>query len=247
MCMPSMYRQGTSAAESIGDARRARGSATSKRTASMSRLSLLSYQVIRSDFGLSTVSPDDPKAALTLAFEAMQEGCPESGGSTAVVVLTDSKSILCANVGDSRAVLSRDGSCIPLSEDHKLKRQDEEDRVLAEGGFISRDLVAGVLAMTRVLGNRWIPGVSHKPDITVLDRDENDEFIISASDGLWDVMSSQEAVHIVRRCINRAISKGISENNACSIASKVLVRVAFHRRTRDNVTVLIHLLSALSN
>ena len=45
--------------------------------------------------------------------------------------------VTCANVGDSRAVLARDGGAVDLSQDHKPDRPDEQARVVAAGGTVT--------------------------------------------------------------------------------------------------------------
>ena len=59
----------------------------------------------------------------------------------------------------------------------------------------------GNLAMSRAMGdNAESPYVNSNPDVTETQRKfTEDKFIIIASDGLWDVMSSQEAVDFVMR------------------------------------------------
>lgn len=60
---------------------------------------------------------------------SLQEG--DSSGSTALVVLFDgrARSLLIANVGDSRCVASRAGTAARFSSDHRLSRSDERERV----------------------------------------------------------------------------------------------------------------------
>lgn len=66
--------------------------------------------------------------------------------------------IVCANVGDSRAVM-RDtrGVAVELSEDHKPDRLEEMNRIKDVGGFISNVngcwRVEGSLATSRALGD----------------------------------------------------------------------------------------------
>ena len=60
------------------------------------------------------------------------------GGSTAVTaILIDSKRLLVANVGDSRAVLSRGGVALQLSVDHEPSAPTERGNIEASGGFVS--------------------------------------------------------------------------------------------------------------
>ncbi|KAG6657067.1 hypothetical protein CIPAW_04G064500 [Carya illinoinensis] len=76
------------------------------------------------------------------------------GGSTAVVALLSPERIVVANCGDSRAVLCRAGTAIPLSQDHKPDRLDELARIEAAGGrviFVNGARVEGILAMSRAI------------------------------------------------------------------------------------------------
>ncbi|XP_059449788.1 probable protein phosphatase 2C 75 [Corylus avellana] len=78
------------------------------------------------------------------------------GGSTAVVAVLTPEYIVVANCGDSRAVLCRAGTPIPLSQDHKPDRPDELARIEAAGGrviFVNGARVEGILAMSRAIGN----------------------------------------------------------------------------------------------
>jgi serine/threonine protein phosphatase PrpC len=144
-------------------------------------------------------------------------------GSTAVacwVVSEDrpdeepKRTVIAANVGDSRAVLSRKGVAVDLTLDHKPNIESEKARVEALGGkvvwcgVVDDDgkpvpnagiyRVNGNLALSRAIGDRSErPAVTSKPDLTTYDIEDDDEFIVLGSDGLWDVMSSQDAVAFV--------------------------------------------------
>jgi serine/threonine protein phosphatase PrpC len=50
-------------------------------------------------------------------------------GCTATVVLITPNEILCANAGDSRTVLSKNGSAVALSVDHKPDDKEELSRI----------------------------------------------------------------------------------------------------------------------
>ncbi|KAL6648385.1 hypothetical protein ACP70R_012609 [Stipagrostis hirtigluma subsp. patula] len=127
-------------------------------------------------------------------------------GSTAVVAVVGPRHLVVANCGDSRAVLCSGGAAIPLSADHKPDRPDELERIQAAGGrviFWDGARVFGMLAMSRAIGDSYLkPFVISDPEVRVVERkDGEDEFLILASDGLWDVVSNEVACNVVRACL----------------------------------------------
>nr|BBD74746.1 protein phosphatase 2C 4 [Striga hermonthica] len=169
-------------------------------------------------------------------------------GSTAVVALLTPDKIVVSNCGDSRAVLCRNGVTIPLSVDHKPDRPDELNRIQEAGGrviFWDGPRVLGMLAMSRAIGDNYLkPYVIPVPEVTVTERTVEDECLILASDGLWDVVSNETACGVARMCLlshkppgNDII--GDSSDEACSDASILLTKLALARGSADNVTVLV--------
>ncbi|KAL0315797.1 UNVERIFIED_CONTAM: protein phosphatase 2C 7 [Sesamum radiatum] len=166
---------------------------------------------------------------------------PESVGSTAVVAVVCSTHIIVANCGDSRAVLYRGKVPMPLSVDHKPNREDECARIEAAGGkVINWDgyRVSGVLAVSR----------SIDPEIMFVPRTKEDECLILASDGLWDVMTNEEACDFARRRIllwhkknGATLSKerGTDIDLAAQDAADYLSQLAFQRGSRDNISVIV--------
>lgn len=74
-------------------------------------------------------------------------------------------------------------------------------------------------------------GLSSEPDISKFYITSEDEFIIIASDGLWDIMSSELAVQLVRNVLR-------SSNNVEQAVDQLVDR-AMKRESEDNVTVVI--------
>ncbi|KAI3935152.1 hypothetical protein MKX01_031419 [Papaver californicum] len=177
----------------------------------------------------------------------------KSIGSTAVVALISSDQIIVANCGDSRAVLSRAGTAIPLSQDHRPDRIDEMERVEAAGGRVinwNGYRVLGVLATSRSIGDHYLkPYVISVPEVTITSRTGSDEFVILASDGLWDVMSNDMACNIVRRCLEGRIARkfGSSPSTSSSsdhtsnaaLAAAVLAELAMAKGSKDNISVVV--------
>lgn len=125
---------------------------------------------------------------------------------------TSSATIYVSNVGDSRCVLSKSGRAVALTSDHKPDRADERARVEKAGGqvvFVSGWRVDGILNISRAIGDAHLKDLAHphrgrviaRPEITVHDVTDEDEFIILASDGVWGRVDSQVAVDIVRRVL----------------------------------------------
>ncbi|XXG89974.1 hypothetical protein AAC387_Pa12g1848 [Persea americana] len=163
-------------------------------------------------------------------------------GSTAVVAVVGIENVVVANCGDSRAVLSRGGVAVPLSYDHKPDRPDEMERVEAAGGnVINWDgcRVLGVLATSRSIGDHYLkPYVISKPEVVVMERTHLDEFLILASDGLWDVVSNEMACNVVRRCLAGRSLKRLSKGSAAEAAA-MLAELAMGRGSKDNISVVV--------
>ncbi|KAK4353806.1 hypothetical protein RND71_026000 [Anisodus tanguticus] len=179
-------------------------------------------------------------------------------GSTAVVAVVTPDKIVVSNCGDSRAVLCRNGVAIPLSVDHKPNRPDELNRIQEAGGRViywDGARVLGVLAMSRAIGDNYLkPYVISEPEVTITDRTDEDECLILASDGLWDVVSNETACGVARMCLQSRSSPspagspvnditvtgaGESSDEACSDASILLTKLALARRSTDNVSVVV--------
>mmetsp|Transcript_29666 Transcript_29666/g.82884 ORF Transcript_29666/g.82884 Transcript_29666/m.82884 type:complete len:367 (+) Transcript_29666:181-1281(+) len=186
------------------------------------------------------------KSALERAYlqtdgELQQDSCT---GTTAVAALLRSDKIVVANTGDSRAVLLRNGHARALSDDHKAGRADERARVEAAGGHVvswNGVRVMGVLSMSRAVGDHFLrPFVIPDPEITVTARHAEDELLILASDGLWDMLSNQEACTIAKQTLVKAGAEARrSPKDAAQCAATRLVKAALNRGSADNISVIV--------
>eukprot|EP00743_Colponemidia_sp_Colp-15_P004551 GILK01004905.1.p1 GENE.GILK01004905.1~~GILK01004905.1.p1 ORF type:complete len:262 (-),score=33.38 GILK01004905.1:91-876(-) len=159
-------------------------------------------------------------------------GSWNAGTTSVVCVLRNEGADRClyvANVGDSRAVLSRADSAVRLSYDDKGTDPAEIDRVKQAGGVLIRSRVAGQLAVTRALGDHALKseGVIAVPHVTRHVLTPSDTFMVLASDGLWDVIQDQECVDLVKEMTD---AKQMAES---------LVKAAIQKGSRDNVSVLV--------
>ena len=153
-----------------------------------------------------------------------------------------------ANCGDARAVLARAKKAIRLTRDHKASDPEEQKRIEAGEGFVLRGRVLGILAVSRSFGDhalkQFVPSLpNYRQDKLVAE----DRFIIIACDGVWDVMTDQEAVDFVDKRIDEALSASeVSPGNPYqkfeSQVARALVNEALERQSTDNITVQIVLL-----
>ncbi|XP_068594932.1 protein phosphatase 1G [Brachionichthys hirsutus] len=129
-------------------------------------------------------------------------------GTTAVVALIRGKQLIVANAGDSRCVVSERGKAVDMSYDHKPEDEVELSRIKNAGGKVTMDgRVNGGLNLSRAVGdhfykrNKALPPedqmITAMPDVKVLTLNEDHDFMVIACDGIWNVLSSQEAVDFV--------------------------------------------------
>jgi len=189
-------------------------------------------------------------------------------GTTAVLAYKHHDRLFVANVGDSKAVLGRsDGAglqAVDLSREHKPDLPDERQRleklgatvgqmqipVRSDGGSIrwtkagpARVMLKegrGGLAVSRSLGDlSFKPFVSATPEIIERRLDSKDRLVVLGSDGIWDHITSKEAVSIA------------GHHGNPSDAAKELASIAHRRwnvqtggRMSDDITAVVVRLAA---
>ena len=196
----------------------------------------------------------DPKAALTDSFlridESFAKQAEKSGsaaGTTATVLYVCPEKVdketkmkyYLSYVGDSRAILVyKDGSAVPISQDHHLTRKDELERVKSANGTIRYDeefdetLVYNVeadrgLAVTRSIGDAdFKPIVTASPETNEGYITEDCAFVCLASDGLWAKISNSKVGEILT---THGQDEGID----------TLANLANARSVFDNITIMV--------
>lgn len=183
---------------------------------------------------------------INLDKQLYQTNCMERSGSTAVVLCICNNTLYCANAGDSRCVLCRNGEAFPLSNDHKPYLLAEENRIQRAGSYVYDRRVNGILALSRAIGdfrfktNTVVPweeqAVTCVPEVisTPL-QPGTDSFVVLACDGIWDVMSSEDVVQFVKRRLRMDFSL---ETIAVELILSCLSSTAMGRGT-DNMSVII--------
>lgn len=188
---------------------------------------------------------------------------PQSGSTGATVVLFGRRLFAANVGDSRVVLARKNGACLELTSDHKPSRQDEAARVRAAGGFILHKRVMGELAITRAFGDKSFkmgikamleedadelgaggmsddatkdltaPLVSAEPEIASIVLSHDDEFLLLACDGLFDVFKSQDAITFARQ---ELIAHRGEPAEVARILSDQAIRV---RRSRDNVSILI--------
>lgn len=161
---------------------------------------------------------EDDDMALVDPSRLTRDPTPEAQGCTAVVVLVVRREggagpqIFCANAGDSRAILSRGGRVVALSEDHKPENPGETARITKAGGYVQHmpggARVQGDLNLSRAMGDlRYkkpenLPPeeqiVTVFPEVRTFSLTSEDEFMVLGCDGIWERSGNQEMVDFVR-------------------------------------------------
>ena len=150
-------------------------------------------------------------------------------GSTATIVLIDNNLIYCANVGDSTCYYLSIDEIKQLSIQHNIKNKKEVDRIKKNNGLIFNGRVFGSLSVTRAIGDFDFKdaGVVAIPTISKEKICDKSKFVILASDGLWDVISKDDAFEMSKNMEN---AKGFCE---------MLVKDAIDKGTGDNVSCIV--------
>ena len=130
-----------------------------------------------------------------------------SGGTTAITCLVTPDKFIWANCGDSRGLVCRAGKLEYATIDHKPMNEMERLRIERAGGTVMMQRVNGSLAVSRALGDfdykrsTDLPQseqlVSPEPDVHIMKRSEQDQFLLLACDGVYDVMTNDEIISYV--------------------------------------------------
>ena len=232
--------------------------------------------------------PGDIPEALRCGFRTMQQRLVarygrthSSSGTTATVAVLYRQRIYVANVGDSHAVVVTEGECgsttTTLTARHHITDEEEQQAVRARGGdvYAVRGVlrVEGVCQVSRNLGLVEVEALGHEPHVVTHDVADGDRMLVVASDGLWDVVDTDDVGMAaaaaatpecapldssVGRCswagdllsptstvvsFNDTTSFSVQGDEVATTTAKGLLRSALSQGTRDNCTVIVVVLS----
>ena len=136
-------------------------------------------------------------------------------GTTCIMLFQIGKKLIISNVGDSRGIIIKNNNVIPLSIDQKPNDENEEKRILKYGGEIRQFEENGIksgpfrvwkkgqnypgIAMSRSIGDLIASnlGVISEPEIIEMNIDNDTQFIILASDGIWEFLTNEQVKDII--------------------------------------------------
>jgi serine/threonine protein phosphatase PrpC len=154
----------------------------------------------------------------------------ESGTTAATFYIIDKK-YLVSNVGDTRVIIGTKAGVDLLTIDHKPSLPEERSRIEKSGGYVTgygTPRVQGVLAVSRALGDASLkPFVSSEPRIVEGRLAKENDFVILACDGVWDVLVPQDVIEIARSAEN-------PQEAAQQIKDKAL-----NYGSTDNISVIV--------
>ncbi|KAM8961620.1 protein phosphatase 1F [Pelodytes ibericus] len=157
-------------------------------------------------------------------------------GTTGVCVLLEGEQIHVAWLGDSQALLVKQGNYVTLMEPHKPEREDERERIESLGGcvtFMGCWRVNGTLAVSRAIGDiDQKPYVSGEGDGTSHVLCGSEDFLVLACDGFYDTVSPQEVPDLVLGHLQENGGDG-------QRVAQRLVNAAKEGGSGDNITVLV--------
>lgn len=174
--------------------------------------------------------------------QSMRASSQDMSGCTAICALISPTHLFIANCGDSRAVLYDGNVHWPrfVTEDHKPSLPAERRRIIDAGGCATQR-INGTLAVSRALGDfdfkkDELRGpceqlVSPEPEVTVFERSPQDQFLILACDGIWDVIDNKSLCEFVEYKLK-------VEPSLEKVCSSVL-DLCLRKHSRDNMSIII--------
>jgi serine/threonine protein phosphatase PrpC len=180
--------------------------------------------------GLTSLTENGNKASASMS----------SGSCGVIAVIKEREELLIGNIGDCRAVVSIQGVARAITRDHTAADPEEAQRVQRAGGFVKSKRIFGLLQVTRAFGDPEFKVGPNVPRGTLIATPEifremiteEHEFLILACDGLWDVMSNQEAVDHVGRALGHNMV-------SAQQAAESLVDMAIDRNSNDDITAVV--------
>lgn len=186
----------------------------------------------------------------------------DKSGSTAVVYLAikypnEKPREMLINLGDSRAIVIRDNGVIAETKDHKPNNKTEKARIRKNNGNVVEQegtmrVRPGGLAVSRAFGDpgsklknkKYFSGwISATPDVYEVSTEPGD-YVVLASDGLWDEMDSEKVANFIteKSCqhIAKELAQEVQSKPKPVFGQKASDTVRFlSGSTEDNISIIV--------
>ncbi|XP_061585644.1 protein phosphatase 1F [Cololabis saira] len=178
-------------------------------------------------------------------------------GSTGVAVLIHGQQLTVAWLGDSQAILVRNGQVVTLMDPHKPDREDEKQRIEDLGGcitFMGCWRVNGTYAVSRAIGDfDQKPYISGDADCSTVPLLGDEDYVLLACDGFFDAVGPPEVPSLVLDALQQTGDLGgagdappTSPDRAAGLrVAQQLVAHAKEAGSSDNITVMLVFLRPL--
>jgi serine/threonine protein phosphatase PrpC len=201
--------------------------------------------------------------ATSIQLDAKLKSEKLDGGSTACFALISKDFIVVANTGDSRCILvQEEGGVKPLSFDHKPEDKIETDRVTKAGMEVARLEFGGevyykikkssgnTLSVARAYGDfdyktnedlgPEAQAVTCVPDVVVHRREQDqDQFLVLACDGIWDVMSNEDVHDFVKNEVEKMGENPLEVDALLPEIGDALLDKCLEKGSLDNMSAMV--------
>ncbi|OQR89641.1 phosphatase 2C [Thraustotheca clavata] len=162
----------------------------------------------------------------------------DDSGSCAAFALIGKEKFAVGNIGDSQLILSHKDTTIDLCTLHAPNNPHEKQRIEAAHGQVLNGgrYIFGYLGVSRAFGDRMLkeditrPIVISQPDVVIRERSKDDEFLLIACDGLFEVFTPESVAEFIR---------GHLKTMTPAEVSKKLVSDAIANGSQDNVSLIL--------
>ncbi|XP_041349751.1 protein phosphatase 1E-like isoform X2 [Gigantopelta aegis] len=156
-------------------------------------------------------------------------------GTTCIAVLIRGSTLHVSWLGDSQAILVKNGNVISIMEPHKPEREDERTRIEALGGYViffGAWRVNGNIAVSRAIGDiSQKPFVCSDADVVSFDLDGDEDYMVLACDGVWDVLQAIDIPDIVYT--------HVKEHGSKTGVARAIVNQSKDSGSNDNISVIV--------
>mmetsp|Transcript_33945 Transcript_33945/g.70007 ORF Transcript_33945/g.70007 Transcript_33945/m.70007 type:complete len:167 (-) Transcript_33945:108-608(-) len=116
------------------------------------------------------------------------------------------------------------------------RRTSRKESAWRHWGFVDGGYVDGQIQVSRALGNisqtgQKVPGIICTPDVSVVSIQDTTEFVLLATDGVWDAIREQLAVTTARKVLR--------ETRSPEAAAKAVLEAAGKASKADNSAVIV--------